>query len=95
MNGVTSADFRARLESLQAQRFTARTREEIASMNRDPSPGYYVSAMNDAGAKMLAEGPFETHAEALVSVDGVKEAWHEVDIRAHWYAWGTARVREK
>lgn len=95
MNDITSADFRARLESLQAQRFTARTREEIASMNRDPSPGYYVSAMNDAGARMLAEGPFETHAEALCAEWGIAQAWAKVDYRAPFYAWGTARVREK
>ncbi len=88
----TSAGWRARLESVEATRYEARSREEIRALNADPSPGFYVSAMNDGGDKLLAEGPFEHHAEALCAVWGVSQAWADVDPRSCWYAWGTAKV---
>lgn len=56
-------------------------------------PGYYVSVI-DGTRKALVAGPFETHAEALAQVEPEREKWYKLDARSHWYAWGTARVRD-
>lgn len=54
---------------------------------------FYVSVI-DGGRKALALGPFATHAEALDRVEDVHEfclgRWPD---EAHWWAYGTARVR--
>lgn len=56
------------------------------------SPGFYVSAI-DGSRKALVAGPFESHEEALDAVDATRSEWCELDGRAWFYAWGTARVR--
>lgn len=90
VNYGTSAGWAAHLDAVAS---TLREPCDVAALNRDPVPGFYVSVMNDdTGRRALAEGPFETHMEALVAVDGVKDAWFRVDPRAPWYFWGTARV---
>lgn len=57
------------------------------------APGFYVSAI-DGNRKALVSGPYATHAEALGKVDSVRDEWCELDGRAWFYAWGTARVRQ-
>lgn len=89
---MTSYEWRMHLESVAA---APREPRNIRELNADPAPGFYVSVINDGGRKALAEGPFPTHMEALVAVEGVKAAWDKVDYRTFWYAWGTARVREE
>ena len=82
----TSADWKAHLEALE----TAPAKAERVT---DLAPGFYVSAQNDAGQRVLVEGPYTHHAEALVRVWPVSQAWADVDPRSCWYAWGTAKVR--
>ena len=55
----TSADWKAHLEALE----TAPAKAERVT---DLAPGFYVSAQNDSGQKVLVEGPYTHHAEALV-----------------------------
>lgn len=93
----TTAGWRAHLEAIEATRFVPRDAGYLQRINRCEEPGYYVSAMGDAGRgdRMLVEGPFVTHVEALVAVWAVSQAWGTIDPRACWYAWGTARVKEE
>ena len=58
--------------------------------SRTSKPGFYVSAV-DGDRAALVSGPFETHQEALDAVQAVRDACS--DPKAHWYAWGTCRVR--
>lgn len=90
----TSRGWGAILDIIAATRFAVRSPDELRAMNRCEAPGFYVSAMRDdrTGAKILVEGPFRTHMEALVAVWPVSQAWGEVDHRSAWYFWGTARV---
>lgn len=86
----TSADYRKHLETVASAKYEPRSIREV---NTSPEPGFYVSVIDhEGGRKALVEGPFPTHMEALVAVDGVKEAWYRADHRTFWYAWGTARV---
>lgn len=88
----TSAGWLARLTAWEDFPTSVLSSEDLHAINRAERSGYYVSAMNDKDQRILCEGPFQTHAEALVSVPRVSRAWGEIDIRAPWYAWGTARV---
>lgn len=58
----------------------------------DTKPGaYYVTMIDGARVAFLA-GPFiNDHAGALAMVDEARRVAHEVDPRAHWYAFGTSR----
>ena len=47
----TSADWKAHLEALE----TAPAKAERVT---DLAPGFYVSAQNDSGQKVLVEGPY-------------------------------------
>lgn len=58
----------------------------------DPRPGsYYVSCI-DGPRRALLYGPLPSHAAALAMVDQVRAVAVEVDPRAHWYSFGTARA---
>lgn len=53
---------------------------------------YYVTA-TDSGRYVRLLGPFfNDHAGALAMVDQVREVAIDLDPRAHWYAFGTARI---
>lgn len=68
---------------------------EIPADTPDTRPGnYYVSVRRDSGEPryVLLAGPWPTHAEALAMVDRVTAIACELDPRAHWYAFGTARL---
>lgn len=58
----------------------------------DDKPGaYYVSASNGKKTEMLF-GPFmNNHEAALVAVEKVRKVACDIDPRAHWYSFGTAR----
>lgn len=55
------------------------------------APGFYVSVV-DGDRKALVAGPFATHEEALAQVDAERTKWNDLDPRAWFYAWGTAKV---
>lgn len=87
----TSAGWREHLDAVESLPVNTGSRK---SLNESLAPGYYVSAINDAGQKALVDGPYAHHAEALVRVWPVSRAWGDVDPRSCWYAWGTAKVHE-
>lgn len=69
----------------------------------DPRPGrYYVSVIDPVTSddsdprnrKMLALGPFDTHAQALSLVDAFAAWANEQDARAAFFRFGTARLRD-
>lgn len=53
---------------------------------------FFVTVRAGERHRFLA-GPFNTHGAALGQVDPARRAAYEVDRDAHWYAFGTARVR--
>jgi hypothetical protein len=55
-------------------------------------PGYYVT-VRDAGRVGFLAGPYETQAEAVSRVDAAAERAMEADAWAHFYAFGTSRVK--
>ena len=58
----------------------------------DPRPGsYYVSCIYGE-KRALLYGPLPSHAAALAMVERVRAVAVEVDPRAHWYSFGTARA---
>lgn len=57
----------------------------------DPSKLFYVT-VRDAGRTGWLLGPYELHAEALANVDRGRSLAENVDVRAVWYAFGTAGV---
>ena len=56
-----------------------------------PGSRYYVSAI-DGDRRALVAGPYQTHGEALGDVEAVQAVAYELDVRSHFYAWGTART---
>jgi len=62
----------------------------------DTKPGpYYVTAQKAGGtAYWLMRGPFTGHAEALGVVRETMNKACELDARAHWMEWGTARMKD-
>lgn len=64
------------------------------SQEPDPRPGnYYVSVM-DGDRRALLLGPFPTHQQALDMVEPVRAKGLELDPRALWYEFGTARLQD-
>lgn len=53
---------------------------------------FYVSIRNDSGEYRLLLGPFPTHEDALRAVPIGELLADRTDVRAHWYAYGTART---
>lgn len=60
----------------------------------DTKPGlYYVTARDDGGRVSYLAGPFENdHQRALELVRVAIDAAYEIDPRAPWYSYGTARM---
>jgi hypothetical protein len=42
----------------------------------------------------LLAGPYETHEEAIEKVDAVRKIAEEVNAWAHFYAFGTVKLKE-
>ena len=42
----------------------------------------------------LLAGPYETHAEAIDKVDAVRKIAEQVNVWAHFYAFGTCKLKE-
>ena len=60
----------------------------------DPRPGpYYVTAIDGTRHAFLL-GPYDHHQDALDMVDEGRRIAQELDRRAIWYAFGTARVAD-
>lgn len=56
---------------------------------------YYVTVRRDDGEFRLLRGPFlNDHAGALAAVDEARRRACELDPKAHWYSYGTARSLE-
>ena len=51
---------------------------------------FYATVLNDEGDSRFLLGPYETHGEALATVERAKDLAIEYDRRAFWYAYGTA-----
>lgn len=64
-----------------------------ATQEPDPRPGDYFVAARDGERYGLVHGPFPTHREALLAVDDARRALEGLDPRAHWYAFGTLRLK--
>lgn len=63
-------------------------------MNQTPDtkPGsYYVTAIDGKRVAYLL-GPFAWHLQALELVGAAQAKAEELDPRAFWYAYGTARI---
>ena len=59
----------------------------------DTRPGnYYVTVLRDNGDYRPLYGPFGDHQTALNAVNAVMRRAIELDPRASWYAFGTARL---
>lgn len=58
----------------------------------DPRPGNYYVSVIDGPRRALLAGPWPTHAAALAMVDTVRELAVQIDPKAHFYAFGTARL---
>lgn len=56
--------------------------------------GFYVTVRGGARSGFLL-GPYATHAEAESNVGRARRYAGQVDDRAHWYAFGTARATAK
>lgn len=66
-----------------------------AEQTADARPGrYYVSCKSDRHS-WLMRGPFQDHASALTAVRETKDKACEIDGRAIWMAWGTARLGDE
>jgi len=64
-------------------------------MTEDPRPGrYYVTVIDGARHGYLL-GPYETHRQALDNVARGRDLANAADPRAHWYAFGTGRLKDE
>ena len=65
-------------------------------MNQQPdtSPGPYYVSVQDGSRSSLLSGPYNTHQEALDLVDKANDIACQFDPRAHFYAFGTARIKD-
>lgn len=61
----------------------------------DDKPGpYYVTVKREDGKFRLLAGPYAEHKDALADVDMARKIAEELDRRAIWYAFGTARMKD-
>jgi len=58
----------------------------------DTRPGFYYVSVIDGPRRALLAGPWAHHRDALAHVRAVNELACSLDPRAHWFAYGTARV---
>ncbi len=60
----------------------------------DAKPGnYYVTVRRDNGDAVFLAGPFrDNHRAALAMVDQARRVAQDLDPRAAWYGFGTART---
>ena len=55
---------------------------------------FYVSVVRGSDYRLLA-GPYQTHEQALQNVDKYRRKAIEYDSRAHWYAFGTCKIKNE
>lgn len=62
--------------------------------NSDPDirDGYYYCTVLDGPQYGLLAGPYDTHQEAIDALPEAKKLAQQVDSRAVFYAFGTARL---
>ncbi len=56
------------------------------------NPCYYVSIIDGPQFNVVA-GPFQTHQEALDVVESVRKIGNKVDLKSHFYGWGTVKMK--
>ncbi len=66
------------------------------SQKPDTKPGYYyATARRDNGDAVLLAGPFLNDHQAALDALAPAKAWaQDVDPRAAWYSYGTARTED-
>ena len=55
--------------------------------------GFYVTVKRDSQTGVLL-GPYDSKAEAAANVERAKAECHKIDVMAHFYGYGTTRVRK-
>lgn len=60
----------------------------------DDRPGRYYVTVRDGQRHGFLLGPYDSHLEALENTDRGKALAEKADPRAHWYAFGTARLAD-
>lgn len=58
----------------------------------DPRPGYYYCTVMDGPNYALLAGPYDSHQDALDNLPKAKQIAQQVDAKAVFYAFGTARI---
>jgi hypothetical protein len=72
---------------------TYRHEAPASTQKADAAPGNYYVTVRDGERYALLLGPFTNdHQRALDAVEEVRRVAEELDPRASWYAFGTARV---
>jgi hypothetical protein len=60
----------------------------------DARPGHYYVTVQDGARTGYLLGPYASHADALREVDRGNSLAYNADPRAHWYSFGTGRLRD-
>lgn len=60
--------------------------------NWTDEPCYYVSIIDGPKFNVVA-GPFRTHEKALEMVEPARKVGNEVDMKSHFYGWGTVKMK--
>ena len=76
------------------------THADEAPQEPDTKPGpYFVTAIDQGPAMtrrvMVMSGPYNTHQQALDAVGMARDTASDIDGRAWFMAWGTARIPDR
>lgn len=81
--------FALETELKAAQDHAAKTADQMP----DPQPGNYYVTVRDSDDYRCLVGPFpDDHTGALAWVDRANRLACDLDPKAHWYSYGTARL---
>jgi hypothetical protein len=88
-----------RVDAISLERFrTVRADNKPVACDPDEAPdtrpGRYYVTVREGNRHGYLLGPYDTHAEALSHVQRGSEYAAGVDVKAHWYAFGTGRLRD-
>lgn len=57
----------------------------------DPRTGFYYVSVVDGPRHSLLSGPYTDHSAALAHVEPVRTIANRVDLKSHFYGFGTCR----
>lgn len=60
----------------------------------DPRPGRYYVSVRSGNKYVLLYGPLDRHLDALAAVETVRTLAEQLDPRAWFYGFGTARLHD-